>query len=671
VIQPDRFLFQGNDPDKEAVSRVGLGPQNDLCVVDVNGAKLFDSKGQFKHQLIGGWYNSFYAGIPDSKGAIQLYDPSTGGKVCVLDSATKSWKYQGNWKLPGAFDSMFEYKGQRFGVFNGTMPLNADEKSPKVGYHCVALLSDTAAPKPVLEIASIDPKVNQFAVRTNFSRDPQAVVEAGEWKVVNDAQGKPMQVLGGQMRALPQGDLAYDLGTHIHVFPIKGLDAGGVPQYDWANPTVHRLSFGPGNTITSPYDAKYKATPGMPPNLVLSMMADGSLARPVAIKGGRMNPLVGNWGGCDFAGFDPAGNLAWYQPTPDLNGSGGVYSVDDLYYACTIETSETQIFAKDGMYLGRLGQPKGLPWGGKWLDNSRQFFPYKGAGGQHYMVYGNFNDCCVYWMQVAGTDSIHRQAIPVTIDGPKAAALVALAAPETPKSPAPPVTRVTITKISEPLPTDGSLDAWRKAIPTPQVIITPESSGAIKGPADCSALVRLAHQDNNLYVQVIVFDDVVTMHQPQSLFFKQDGVEMALNSFTNGFKYNVTHVRELGDMILRDRFYNMPPGKYLDPAKAPRKITVLDNAKDISERKIIESIYGVDLSKSKVIVTEFMVPLTPETYEGDPKAVPDTKPGSTMYIGFLIDDNDSPGGDVQKYIPWPATYGTFSGKESGALATFE
>ena len=37
----------------------------------------------------------------------------------------------------------------------------------------------------------------------------------------------------------------------------------------------------------------------------------------------------------------------------------------------------------------------------------------------------------------------------------------------------------------------------------------------------------------------------------------------------------------------------------------------------------------------------------------------------------MIDDNDVPGTDVQKLIVWPASYGTFSPKETGALATFE
>ena len=30
-----------------------------------------------------------------------------------------------------------------------------------------------------------------------------------------------------------------------------------------------------------------------------------------------------------------------------------------------------------------------------------------------------------------------------------------------------------------------------------------------------------------------------------------------------------------------------------------------------------------------------------------------------------------PGGDIQNFINWPSTYGTFGNVESGAMATFE
>ena len=71
------------------------------------------------------------------------------------------------------------------------------------------------------------------------------------------------------------------------------------------------------------------------------------------------------------------------------------------------------------------------------------------------------------------------------------------------------------------------------------------------------------------------------------------------------------------------------------------------------------------------MVTEFKIPLNAETYENDVAAVPASTSGSTIWLGVLVDDNDIPGGDMQKYLVWPSTYGTFSSKECGALATFE
>ena len=209
-------------------------------------------------------------------------------------------------------------------------------------------------------------------------------------------------------------------------------------------------------------------------------------------------------------------------------------------------------------------------------------------------------------------------------------------------------------------------------LPTPQVIVTPETgSSNITGPSDCSAVIRFAHDGKNLYVQAIKFDDRVALHQPSGKFYLQDGIEMSINSFTAGFKFNVTHTTDMGDMIMRDRFYSKPV--YFSSERAPRKVTVLDNAADVEERKLIENLYNVDLSKCKVIVTEFMIPLDDESFtiDGKVEQKPVATPGSTMRVGVLVDDNDLPGADLQKYEVWPATYGTFSGPEMSALATFE
>ena len=81
----------------------------------------------------------------------------------------------------------------------------------------------------------------------------------------------------------------------------------------------------------------------------------------------------------------------------------------------------------------------------------------------------------------------------------------------------------------------------------PQVVVTPESAaGGIDGPRDCSAVVRLAYHGDDLYAQFLVFDDVVSFHQDVDRHYKQDGVEMCLNGFLTGFKFDATVTTDAG-----------------------------------------------------------------------------------------------------------------------------
>ena len=98
----------------------------------------------------------------------------------------------------------------------------------------------------------------------------------------------------------------------------------------------------------------------------------------------------------------------------------------------------------------------------------------------------------------------------------------------------------------------------------------------------------------------------------------------------------------------------------------------MDNSIQVEERKLIEAVYGVDLSHSRAIIYEFMLPLTAAgALRGDPSVIPKVESGVSFWLGMLINDNDIPGSDFQKYLLWPATYGNFNLKESGAIATFE
>ena len=76
----------------------------------------------------------------------------------------------------------------------------------------------------------------------------------------------------------------------------------------------------------------------------------------------------------------------------------------------------------------------------------------------------------------------------------------------------------------------------------------------------------------------------------------------------------------------------------------------------------VKSLYGVDLSNSPVIVYEFKLAMA-EAYNKDqsfnkemslPECPVQMKSGASFRLGFLIDDSDQPGADVQNCIAWPA-----------------
>jgi hypothetical protein len=261
----------------------------------------------------------------------------------------------------------------------------------------------------------------------------------------------------------------------------------------------------------------------------------------------------------------------------------------------------------------------------------------------------------------------------VQLDPSRAAALAALPPLKAQVPSAPPVTKVTVHRLAKPFTIDKDMQKWRDAGISPAAIVTPESGSAdITGPDDCSAIVRLAYHGQDLYVQTIVFCKTVSFHQPLGKMFQQDGIEMGFNGFMQGFKYNVSITTDHGPTVYRNKFVSPSYDRIYTDQEVPRSIAVLDDAAKVDERKYIEAIYGVDLSHSKVIVTEFKLPLTAEVgLAGDPAQLKEVAPGKSFWIGFLINDNDTPGGDVQKTLVWPPTYGTFNVKESGALATFE
>jgi hypothetical protein len=97
----------------------------------------------------------------------------------------------------------------------------------------------------------------------------------------------------------------------------------------------------------------------------------------------------------------------------------------------------------------------------------------------------------------------------------------------------------------------------------------------------------------------------------------------------------------------------------------------LKDAHAVPERRLIESIYGIDLAGSPVIVTECKLPIDPTTYKDATQDLFPLKPGQTFRFGFVINDGDDPGAGVPNFLVWPATYGDFNPIDDTAIAVLE
>jgi len=451
------------------------------------------------------------------------------------------------------------------------------------------------------------------------------------------------------------------------LIPRTGLAPDGAPQWDWTACVPKPKPFGEGGGGQGQFN--------------FDVLPNGAWIRDEG-------PGRGFGGGfTTFAAYNPDGTVRWkyhndhhctlgalrslrvFAARSGEHGAAG--SVGDprgpaptIVTAMATEELDLVAIDQDGLGLGVMGVPKAMNWNGFWHDQDWSMQGVTGPDGQPFLTLGDYTCQGYHWLAIAGAASIRHAAVPVVIDEARAAALSLLGSVPMASSPAPPTPRIVVRKLANPMTVDGDLAKWRDLGIAPQIVHVP---GA-RPPDDVSALIRMAWQGDDLYVQVIKFDDVVSFHQPLSFHYKQDSTELALiGGFMGGYKFAITRTTDAGDVLYREQFL-MKKELNLEAAKAPRVIRVLDSARDVEERALIEDTMGVDLSGCKVIVTEFKIPMT---YAWDGKLPVRMESGTEFWFGFFVDDNDEPGSDVQEAYPWPVTYAAFGNPDQGARAVLE
>jgi parallel beta-helix repeat protein len=655
-LSPECFLFKGDKPYRNAC-HLAFGPGGDLAVVDNDfRVTLFDAAGRVRWHTFG----IFGGTVPSYADPNRLVTDGFGISV-RLDPARKTWTEEALWDVrtgPGAW-----FEGE-FRMGQDTCRVYTYGNEQKI----VILRQQGYTFLPVSSL-QLDRAAGTYLIRKDTNHDGRLdAADGGE--VALDTDGKPY---GGAFfsylnHCAADGTFQSSCtpGTWQVRFPWS-IDADGVPVYRPA----HRVSTPvPPGGIVNPYSWKAIGAGGIVRSRALP---NGGFVANINLPDSGANSGVMNSIGNSLIEVAKDGTLRWMHPLPEYGALAGGQSTGTLHTVGVGMHPEMLFFNNDGLGLGSLGIPAAVNWEGMWLDYTGAIQLFRGGDRRTYAVMADNIKGYAQWFRLANTRSLRARRQPLTLAPEAARTLAALpGAPEKLTLSRPPAPVLRIPRLAAPLPIDGDLAKWRAAGITPQLLLTPESSaGGVTGPRDCSAVMRLAYHGDRLYVQILRFDDVVTMHHPLNKSYTHDTIEMAINSYASGFKFNITHTLDQGAVIHRQRWWPQNL-EWLVPADlAPRRITVLPDARAVDERRLIEGIYGEDMAACAVIVTEFALPINAKTYHGDPAAAFPMQPGTRFWLGFMIDDNDDPGSDQATYTLWPATYGTFNAKEDGAIAVLE
>jgi len=652
----ERFRFQ----DRAARAVLALGPDGLLAVADGNRVMVFDKN---RKPL---WRTFAIPGsgtVPSNIKPGRLYAHNC---TLLLDTQKNTWEPETFSPLLHHVVGDFQVGGKTFVFMNGT-------KEPGSAGDAFEIARFEPAQVTLVARVTFNRGLRQFQIQKD--QDGDGTIDDKDkpevfWQVPPDA---PIRSLLDHrfQTILPDGTLIIAgvgrLDGWFARWPCAGLDDKGVPIYRIQDKVAIPPSIPSGEPL-SVYDGQ----PDSPALADIFPRADGGYVGLASMTRSTPGKSLLNNGGSEIVGFSADGQVMWAKRTgAEFPRVGGLAIGKSINVAGMGETANMLCFNDDGLGLGGFSMPEKSGWEGFWLDHSESVKGFTDEQGRLNMTMCDYINGRNHWFRLVDKQ-VTPVKVPVTVSAELATALAALPAPPpiTGSSAKPATPRVLVAKLAKEFSIDGDMEKWRKAGIQPQIILTPETSAGIEaGARDASALVRLAYHGQNLYVQVMRFDDVITTHQPTTRAYLQDTVEMCVNGYYEGIKFNMSMTSDKGAANIVDGWDLK--ARLLDPAHAPLAIKTLDNAEAVPERQLIENIFGLDMRRSKVQVFEAKLPIDKTTYAGVENRVFELKPGGEFWLGFLVDDNDEPGTDVQNFLFWPVTYGTFSPKETGALAVLD
>lgn len=655
----DRFLFKrvprglAYEDDEEV--DVALSPQGELAVVDYDRLIYFDAQG------VGKWYTfGIFGNRSEPSFATEhrrLWEPNTKWSF-RLNAPTGQWEPEAFWDYSAVphkryFPLLlgdFAAGGKAYAIFGGFVTNPA---------HLVVARLDGYHMTPVYEIVADPAHTGQLLARKDANHDG-VIDEKDGGETVVGPDGKPLPAVFQRFQTLQEnGDILISYAYSIYRWKYS-MDADGFPVYRGQDRVAVMTQ--DAKTFLNPYDGK----PGGEDQMaVVTQQPSGGYTIQIAIRNsGGMG--LNNGAGTDLMGIDAQGKIRWLNLLAPLHGIAGMGTANGVTITSPFASGQYLAFDEDGLGLGGFTEAAQLHYCGYWIDHPNLQM-HRGYDGRAYVTLGDNSSGRYPWYRMSGEDQLIRKRVPCTVTAQLAATLAAQPLAPVVSDVTPPQPHVSLPRLAAPFPIDGGLEKWRKAGIAPQIMLPPGPQGAAKG----SAVIRMAYEGQNLYVQVLQFDDVATFHFGALCPVWQDCVEIGINgAFGNGFQFLAYRGPDGKTGVWRNRFFSNL-ARAMDIAHTPCSVTVLPDAGQVYERAGLEALWGADLAKSKVIVTEFKIPFDTQTYAGAVEDIPQLGPGKSFWVGFYVDDGDIPGEETQHVMGWPSKFGFFSPKEDGALAVCE
>jgi hypothetical protein len=640
-----------------APTSLALSPAGELAVADAPRLLVFDAAGKPLAQSLGMWGQQISAGQFAGDDRMHFFNLG-GGYSIALDPKNRTWSPDVRWKYSMEGDPMYCFAagGKSFCVATRT-----DKKPGLIVYE---MTPATGMAKAVMHING-DGSIRKDADGDGLIADDDPVTPA-----VSGIKLDGRHVRTSRFR--PDGML---VSAAPMIVPMTGLGPDGLPVFAFDKAQLLQPTVGGGKEFLSPYDFTTKESAHTREEAVLD--SRGNLIAGTNLKGSAGADLCTEHGGeTDIMGIAPDGQVRWLNPLDPKGlkaGFFGLHNLLDITFAGRGAECEFETMDSDGLGTGVIGTPVAMGWSGMWLDNARQSYGFVGNDGNAHMVLGDYSAQAYHWLEVTGIERIQKHSVKVNVDAPLAAAIAAAPAQPVREWPVPAVATFGIPKLTAPFAMDGDPAKWRGLKP---ILITPELAWKAIGPENSSAVVRLAWEGTDLYVQVVKFDDKAVFFQKDPVkHYLQDGVEIAVNSYPEGFKYNLTLI-DGKPAVFRDtwrgNFGHPEYNTLLTPEVAPRSMKALaDTASVAAERMLLEAATGADLSKCQALIIEAKIPKSVMSPMTRPEQEVEFASGKGFRLGIMLNDNDVPGWDALNPVVWPSTYGTFERPDRLAPVVFE